>query len=183
MLIIFGKCVCISIFRSDSLYAGGIISSKYSSTPPPPSQSRSSHSQPPSDNYKFSTFGYRPPSVGASSTQLSHHHPMYATMHHPSCVRDSRSDSVTHTIDITPTSTVIDNYEYINSGSSGGGGGGGGETILPPPLSHVTTMPTIHATHGRHPYAHAQPPRKMEESCLMLEIRNSAPDVIIMTSH
>lgn len=157
----------LSFFCSDSLYACG-ISGKYSATPPPP---RSSSSQPPPDTYKFSTFGYHSPAD--ASTPLPY--PMYASMqplhttHLPPCRGDSRCDSVTHTIDITPTSTVIDNYEYRN--------GSNGETVLhhpppPPSSSSSISMRNFNA-----------PPRKMEESCIMLEIRNSAPDVIIMTSH
>lgn len=160
-------CIIIS---SESLYASG-ISSKYSSTPPPP---RSSRSQPPPDTYRFSTFGYNAP-VDAS-TMLPY--PMYATMQpshttHLPC-RDSRCDSVTHTIDITPTSTVIDNYEYSRNSGNGG-------TVLPVtglPMSTPTPPSSIHMRNFN-----TSAPRKMEESCIMLEIRNSAPDVIIMTSH
>lgn len=161
--------IIILSFSSESLYAGG-ISGKYSATPPPPRSSSSS--QPSPDTYKFSTFGYHAP-CDASVTTLPY--PMYATMqqpthttHLPSSRGDSRCDSVTHTIDITPTSTVIDNYEYRNNGN--------GDLVLqslptpPPPSSiHMRNFNSV--------------PRKMEESCIMLEIRNSAPDVIIMTSH
>lgn len=150
------------IISSDSLYGSG-ISGKYSATPPPP---RSSSSQPPPDTYKFSTFGYNAPAD--ASTPLPY--PMYATMQpshltHLPCRGDSRSDSITRTIDTTPTSTVIDNCEYRNRSN--------GETMLPPP-------PPPSSIHMRN---FGTAPRKMEESCIMLEIRNSAPDVIIMTSH
>lgn len=157
------------LFSSESLFAGD-ISSKFASTGPP---TPSSSSQPPPDTYKFSTFGYHnaPPSADASSTLQ---YPMYSTRHptHLPC-RDSRCDSVTHTIDITPTSTVIDNYEYINRNC---------ETVLPP-QQHQPTPPPPPSSSIANMRNFNSAPRKMEESCIMLEIRNSAPDVIIMTSH
>lgn len=73
-------------------------------------------------------------------------------------------DRSMHRVDIPPAHTLIDNYEHLNKF----------ETQLPPPPPPAVAAATLRAYNT---------PKKMEESRIMLEIRNSAPDVIIMTSH
>lgn len=73
------------------------------------------------------------------------------------------SPSFVNTGAAASTRTPLDNYEQITKFDA-----------PPPPL------PASVRNYGT---ASKKPVVKMEESRLMLEIRNSAPDVIIMTSH
>ncbi|XP_055323319.1 uncharacterized protein LOC129578577 [Sitodiplosis mosellana] len=127
-----------------------------SSTKLPPSNTQAP------GTYKFSTFGYNPLDddvvVGAQEI------PMQSTY-------DRRDAS------ITPKSTspgvgVVYTYEHPSKY----------ETPSPAPSSATTTTTSSNPlrTFGSGPKKNAV---KMEQSQLMLEIRNSAPDVIIMTSH
>lgn len=114
-----------------------------------------------------------PATVDASSP--SSYVPIQQHPHYPTMYRDrydNTEPSTAHTIDATPSNAVIDNYERMHKCETGAA------LIMastppPPPPSH---------TLGNSARNFNAPKKKMEESCIMLEIRNSAPDVIIMTT-
>lgn len=111
------------------------------------------HTQPPG-TYKFSTFGYNPLDDDIGVQEI----PMQSTYdrHRIASITPNRYDAT--------SPGVVYTYEHPCKY----------EMPLPAPSSATTNLRTFTGT-GRNV--------KMEQSQLMLEIRNSAPDVIIMTSH
>lgn len=112
-----------------------------------------SHTQP-SGTYKFSTFGYNPLDDDIGVQEI----PMQSTYdrHRIASITPNRYDAT--------SPGVVYTYEHPCKY----------EMPLPAPSSATANLRTFTGT-GRNV--------KMEQSQLMLEIRNSAPDVIIMTSH
>lgn len=106
--------------------------------------------------YKFSTFKYNPLDGDVVGVQEI---PMQSTY-------DRRDASITPNRLESTSPGVVYTYEHPNKY----------ETPSPAPSSTTTSLRTF----GSGPKKNAV---KMEQSQLMLEIRNSAPDVIIMTSH
>lgn len=126
-----------------------------SSTKLPPSNTQAP------GTYKFSTFGYNPLDddvvvVGAQDIAMQ-------------STYDRRNASITPK-STSPAVGVVYTYEHPNKY----------ETPSPAPSSTTTTASNPLRTFGTGPKKNTV---KMEQSQLMLEIRNSAPDVIIMTSH
>lgn len=107
--------------------------------------------------YKFSTFGYNPLDddvVGAQEI------PMQSTY-------DRRDASITSNRLECVSPGVVYTYEHPNKYET------------PSSASSSTTTTNLRTFGG----GSKKNTVKMEQSQLMLEIRNSAPDVIIMTSH
>lgn len=126
-----------------------------SSTKLPPSNTQAP------GTYKFSTFGYNPLDddvvvVGVQDIAMQ-------------STYDRRDASITPK-STSPAVGVVYTYEHPNKY----------ETPSPAPSSTTTTASNPLRTFGTGPKKNTV---KMEQSQLMLEIRNSAPDVIIMTSH
>lgn len=126
-----------------------------SSTKLPPSNTK------PPGTYKFSTFGYNPLDDDVVAQEI----PMQSTYHRrDASITPNRSDGT--------SPGVVYTYEHPNKYDT------------PSPASSSTTT-TAAATNNLRTFTGGSKKNsvKMEQSQLMLEIRNSAPDVIIMTSH
>lgn len=161
------------IYLLDRRYRESLFEKRISSCKLPPSN----HIQTPG-TYKFSTFGYNPHDENAIVQDI----PMHSYPRRGSSIVTHRLDS------ITPAHAAMYSYESIVPAKY--------DSPSPVPsttatsITTVTTAASIAGATGAHTPnlrtfngAPKKNPIKMEQSQLMLEIRNSAPDVIIMTSH
>lgn len=124
----------------------------------------SNHIQTPG-TYKFSTFGYKPHDENPIVQEI----PMQCYSKRDSSIASNRLES------ITPSNAGIYSYEHPSKYG----------TPSPVSSSTPTTATTTMDTPNMRTFNTGSKKNtvKMEQSQLMLEIRNSAPDVIIMTSH
>lgn len=127
------------------------------------------HAQQPPDTYKFSTFGYNPSdsniSIAGTTGAIVQDIPMHSYRH---CRESTRAETA------SPSNIGVYNYEPVYKYSSPSPVG----TTASSTGTATTTSNDMRTFTGG-----TKKPSKMEESHILLEIRNSAPDVIIMTSH